>query len=67
MKPQNAPHMILNIESNNSILTISRWEYDIDESIDVWNDDIYNRYRNGLPGTSCVLSEKVVLQTKYEN
>ena len=67
VKPQNAPHMIFNIESNNSILTISRWEYDIDESIDVWNDDIYNHYRNGLPGTNCVLSEKVFLQTKYEN
>lgn len=59
--------MIFNIESNNSILTISRWEYDIDESIDVWNDDIYNQYRNGMPGTNCVLSEKVFLQTKYEN
>lgn len=67
VKPQNAPHMIFNIESNNSILTISRWEYDIDESIDVWNDDIYNQYRNGMPGTNCVLSEKVFLQTKYEN
>ena len=67
VKPQNAPHMILNIESNNSIFTISKWEYDIDESIDVWNDNIYNRYRNGLPGTNCVLSEKVILQTKYEN
>ena len=67
VKPQNAPHMILKLESEKSVLTISRWEYDIDESIDAWNDDVYNRYRDGLPGTNCVLSEKVILQTEYEN
>ena len=65
-KPQDAPHMILKLESETSVLTISRWEYGIDKSMDVWNDEIYDRYRNGLPNTNCVLSEKVTLQTHYE-
>lgn len=67
IKPQDAPHMILKLESKNKVLTISRWEYGIDKSIDAWNDEVYNNYSNGLSNTNCVLLEKVVLQTKYEN
>lgn len=65
-KPQNASHMILKLESENSVLTISRWEYGFDKSVDAWNDEFYDIYRNGMPNTDCVLSEKVVLQTSYE-
>lgn len=63
---KNAPHMILKLESEKYLFSISYWNYNLDESIDVWNDDIYNRYKGFIPDKNAnfVSIEKVLIKTK---
>lgn len=42
---QNAPHMVLKLESEDYFITASYWDYGIDEDVSIWNDDIFEYYR----------------------
>ena len=43
---QNAPHMVLKIESNDYTASASYWDYDLNSTVSVWDDDIVEHYRN---------------------
>lgn len=45
-KINNAPHMLLKLNSDKFSLTISLWEYYFDESISIWDDDIVSNFLN---------------------
>lgn len=61
----NAPHMMLKLESDKYFFSISSWDYGIDESVDAWDDSIYKSYKGFSPGESKFISiEKALLYTK---
>ena len=64
-KIENAPHMIVKLESDDALISISRWDNNIGDDVDAWNDELYNNYNSVL--SDLVLLEKVVLRTKNEN
>jgi hypothetical protein len=43
-KINNAPHMLAKLVSEQSYITVALWEYDFDENITIWDDDIYGYY-----------------------
>lgn len=63
----NAEHMVLKLESNKYTFTISLWDYKykMDESVDAWDDAIYNNYNGFSPGNSKFVSiERCLISTK---
>lgn len=42
----NAPHMILKVQSEDYIFSISYWETEYSDSITAWNDNIYQEYQS---------------------
>ena len=42
---QNAPHMVLKLESEDCFMSASYWDYKIDKNVSVWDDEIYEHYR----------------------
>ena len=61
----NAPNMLLKLESNEYFFSISSWDYNVDESIDIWDDRIYERYKNFCPdGAKLVSIDKIIVDTK---
>ena len=58
--------MILKLINDDSAISISRWEYGLDDDVDAWNEDLFTQHRKGLPGTDCILAEKIELQLKNE-
>ncbi len=63
---ENAPHMLVKLESEETFFSISYWDYNIEKGVDAWSNLIYEQFKNGLPGTDCIFSEKVILNTKNE-
>ena len=45
-KINNAPHMLLKLDSDNYSLAISFWEYNFDKSVTVWDKQIVNNCYN---------------------
>lgn len=43
----NAPHMLLKLEDNLCYFTLSYWDYNYDDSIDIWDDQIFENVMNG--------------------
>lgn len=43
-KINNAPHMLLKLDSKKYSLTLSLWEYDFEHSITIWDEDIIAYY-----------------------
>lgn len=64
-KIDNAPHMLLKLESNNYALSISFWEYNFDNSISIWDEVIvstYSRIDKNIPNSKVHKScEKIYL------
>ncbi len=42
----NAKHMVLKLEADEFFISASYWDYGVDESVDIWDDDIVNAYTN---------------------
>lgn len=42
---QNSPHMVFKAVSNNYYLTASYWDYGLDENISIWDDHLYEQYK----------------------
>lgn len=67
-----SPHMVLKITSNDSYFSASYWNYDIDDIISIWDDNIYEtymeRYRNMPSDKDAVLVDisKVMVETKSD-
>lgn len=60
-----AKHMLLKIENNKSCFSISEWKYGIDSTVDIWNDDVYERYKNFPVGNGKLVTvEKRLVDTK---
>ncbi len=38
--------MVLKLEADDFYISASYWDYGIDESVDIWDDDIVNAYTN---------------------
>ena len=64
----NAPHMLLKLESDKYFFSISSWKYHIDKSVDIWDDEIYEHYKGYSPGDSKFVSiEKATIKTTIGN
>lgn len=62
-----APHMLVKLSNEEGMFSISCWDYDIDDSVDVWDDNIYSIYSNNpSPNADLVMSEKVKINIKNE-
>ena len=64
--------MVLKITSNDSYFSASYWNYDIDDNISIWDDNIYESYKKqymNMPSDkNAVLVDisKVIVETKSE-
>jgi hypothetical protein len=62
---QNAPHMILKLESDDYMVSISYWDYGLGEDASIWNDEYFERYKQmPIEDGSLVDIAKVGVQTK---
>lgn len=61
-KINNAPHMVLKLKSDNALLTIGQWDYNLASSVDVWDVAEYCK-KNVMPGTQLVDVKKMILET----
>ena len=62
---QNAPHMILKLESDDYIFSVSYWDYGISSDVSIWNDTIFERYQQmPIENGYLVDIDKVGVQTK---
>lgn len=41
---QNAPHMLLKLESSDYFFSISHWKEDLPDFVDVWDDEVFGNY-----------------------
>lgn len=64
-KITSATHMLLKLEGNNSLFSISEWNYGIEPNVDAWNDEIYEHYEAfPVSDGTLVTTEKREIQTK---
>ena len=42
---QNAPHMVLKLESDSYVFTASYWDKGFDDNVSIWDDEIYELYK----------------------
>ena len=67
-----SPHMVLKITSNDSYFSASYWNYDLDDSISIWDDNIYESYKErymNLPSDKDAVFvdiSKVMVETKSD-
>lgn len=62
---QNAPHMVLKLESSNYILSASHWDKRFANNTSIWDDDIYELYKQNPIGDGTLISiNKESIQTK---
>jgi len=62
-KINNAPHMLLKLMGKNDMIALSYWDYGMDESLDAWDDDYYQRIKSriSLSSAEIVSLEKVTI------
>ena len=62
---QNAPHMILKLESDDYMVSISYWDYGLGDDASIWNDEYFERYKQmPIEDGTLVDIAKVGVQTK---
>lgn len=62
---QNAPHMVLKLESDDCVVSISYWDYGLNDDASIWNDEYFERYKQmPIENGSLVDIAKVGVQTK---
>lgn len=59
---QNAPHMVLKIESNDYIISASYWDYGLESTVNVWDDNTVQQYRQ-MDNENLVDISKGTIQT----
>lgn len=61
----NAPHMITKFQSQNYIFTASTWKYNIPKDVSVWDDKVYNIYRQQFVNEEEIIDvTRETIQTK---
>jgi len=63
----NAPHMVLKLENGNNTIGVSCWDYGLDDSYNMWNNDIIEaniKNLRNMPNASLLASEKCILSFK---
>lgn len=58
---ENAPHMLLKLESNNELFSISEGRLEFNAT-DVWDDKFYEIYKKSLAQQECISLEKVSIR-----
>ena len=62
---QNAPHMLLKLESDDYFFSISHWKKGLPDFVDIWDDEVFDNYGNLANGFGKVVSStKESLQIK---
>ena len=63
---QNAKHMLLKLESGTTTIALSKWNYGIDDSYTIWDEEIVQLTRENLKnsGTSIISFDKRYVSTK---
>ena len=62
---QNAPHMVLKLESANYIFSASYWDKGLAPDVSIWDDEIYELYKQIPVGDGTLISiTKESIQTK---
>ena len=62
---QNAPHMVLKLESDSYIFTASYWDKGFDGNVSIWDDEIYDFYKQNPIGEGTLVHiTKETVQTK---
>ena len=64
-KIQNASHMLLKLECDKTTLALSYWDYDLDSSYTIWDEDIVQFAKDNIrkTGTSLVSINKRFVNT----
>lgn len=53
---QNAPHMVLKLDSDNYILSASYWDKGFDSNISIWDDELFELYKQNPVGDGTLVS-----------
>lgn len=63
---QSAKHMLLKLESGTTTIALSKWNYGIDESYTIWDEDIVQLTKDNInnSGTSVISFDKRYVNTK---
>lgn len=62
---QNAPHMVLKLESDNYTFSASYWDKGLAPDVSIWDDDIYRLYKQNPVGDGTLIRiSKESIQTK---
>lgn len=62
---QNAPHMVLKLESDSYFFSASYWDKGLSNDISIWDDDIYELYKQNPIGDGDLINiTKETLETK---
>lgn len=64
---QSAKHMLLKLEKGNTTIALSKWNYGIDESYTIWDDEIVSMTRENVTktGSTLVSLHKRYVSTNY--
>lgn len=62
---QNAPHMVLKLESDSYIFTASYWDKGFDDNVSIWDDEIFDLYKQNPIGEGTLVGiTRETIQTK---
>lgn len=62
---QNAPHMVLKLESDTYFVSASFWDYGLDSSVSIWDDELVEHYSQiPIENGELVGISKELIQTK---
>jgi len=61
---QNAPHMVLKLESDDYYFSASYWEKGLDKNISIWDNEFYELYKNPVGDGTLISITKEIIQTK---
>ena len=62
---QNAPHMVLKLESEEYFISASYWDYGISDDVSIWDDEIFEQYKQiPIEGGELVDISKESIKTK---
>ena len=62
---QNAPHMVLKLESDKYFFSASYWDKGLSEDMSIWDDEIFNLYKENAIGNGDLIDiTRETIQTK---
>ena len=64
---QNSPHMVFKAVSDNYYLTASYWDYGLDDSVNIWDNQVYEQYKQmPVPDGAIVEITRETIKIKNE-